>query len=72
MFAEDVGLACTTARDYRWVSSRRPKERRRADVSRTIHKVRARIPDEQEGFETVPLPPNPRGGQPRWTHDSAK
>lgn len=29
MFAEDVGLAYTTVRSYRWVSSRRPKERRR-------------------------------------------
>ncbi|MFF0065682.1 DUF6192 family protein [Streptomyces sp. NPDC005279] len=73
MFAEDVGLAYTTARGYRWVSSRWPKERRRADVSHTIHKVLARIPDEQERFEAVNNPPpNPRGGQPRWTHDSAK
>ncbi|MGR3875646.1 hypothetical protein ACUXZZ_44710 [Streptomyces graminifolii] len=36
MFAEDVGLAYTTVRSYRWVSSRWPKERRRADVSHTI------------------------------------
>ncbi|MFJ4632859.1 hypothetical protein [Streptomyces sp. NPDC088847] len=25
MFAEDVGLAYSTVRDYRWVASRRPK-----------------------------------------------
>ncbi|MFJ8487130.1 hypothetical protein ACIRBZ_01895 [Streptomyces sp. NPDC094038] len=33
MFAEDVGLSCSTVRDYRWVASRRPKEHRRTDVS---------------------------------------
>ncbi|MFD7447264.1 DUF6192 family protein [Streptomyces sp. NPDC059909] len=55
------------------MSSRRPKERRRADVSHTIHKVLASIPDEQERFDTVTNPPpSPRGGQSRWTHDSAK
>ncbi|MGP4009881.1 DUF6192 family protein [Streptomyces sp. 4N124] len=58
---------------YGWLSSRWPKERRRADVSHTIHKVLASIPDEQERFEAVSNPPpNPRGGPPRWTHDSAK
>ncbi len=73
MFAEDVGLAYTTVRGYRWVSSRWPKKRRRADVSHTIHKVLASVPDEQERFEAVNNPPpNPRGGPPRWTHDSAK
>lgn len=73
MFAEDVGLAYTTVRSYRWVSSRWPKERRRADVSHTIHKVLASIPHEQERFEAVNNPPpNLRGGQPRWTHASVK
>ncbi|WP_030683560.1 DUF6192 family protein [Streptomyces cellulosae] len=73
MFAEDVGLAYTTVRSYRWVSSRWPTERRRVDVSHTIHKILASIPDEQERFEAVTNPPpSPRGGQPRWTHDSAK
>lgn len=73
MFAEDVGLAYTTIRDYRWVASRWPKEHRRADVSHTIHKILASIADEQERFEAVNNPPaNPRGGPARWTHDSAK
>ncbi|MFF7884118.1 DUF6192 family protein [Streptomyces sp. NPDC020794] len=73
MFGEDVGLACRTVRSYRWVSSRWPKERRRADVSHAIHKVLAGIPAEQERFEAVNNPPpSPRGGPPRWTHDSAK
>jgi hypothetical protein len=73
MFAEDVGLAYSTVRDYRWVASRWPKERRRADVSHTIHKILASLPDERERFEAVDNPPaNPRGGPARWTHDSAK
>jgi hypothetical protein len=73
MFAEDVGLAYSTVRDYRWVASRWPKERRRQGVSHTIHKILASIPDEQERFEAVDNPPsNPRGGPARWTHDSAK
>ncbi|WP_329453721.1 DUF6192 family protein [Streptomyces sp. NBC_01724] len=73
MFAEDVGLAHTTIRDYRWVASRWPKEHRRADVSHAIHKILASIPDGQERFEAVNSPPpHPRGGPARWTHDSAK
>ncbi|MEU2867490.1 DUF6192 family protein [Streptomyces mirabilis] len=72
-FAEDIGLSYATVRDYRWVASRWPAKCRRADVSHTIHKVLASILDEQERFEAVNNPPpNPRGGQPRWTHDSAK
>ncbi|MEV4449706.1 DUF6192 family protein [Streptomyces mirabilis] len=73
MFAEDVGPAYSTVRDYRWVASRWPKERRRTGVSHTIHKILASIPNEQERFEAVDNPPpNPRGGPARWTHDSAK
>ncbi|MEH0573127.1 MULTISPECIES: DUF6192 family protein [Streptomyces] len=73
MFAEDIGLAYTTVRDYRWVSSRWPKQRRRPDVSHTIHKILAAIGDEAERFEAVNNPPpHPRYGTPRWTHDSAK
>jgi hypothetical protein len=72
-FAEDIGLSYATVRDYRWVSSRWPAQRRRADVSHTIHKILASIPDEQERFEAVGNPPpNPRGGPPCWTYDSAK
>lgn len=29
LFAEDIGLSYSTVRDYRWVASRWPKERRR-------------------------------------------
>ncbi|MFH9426628.1 DUF6192 family protein [Streptomyces sp. NPDC017529] len=73
MFAEDIGLAYTTVRDYRWVASRWPRRHRRADVSHTIHKILANIPDEAERFEAVTNPPpSPRDGTARWTHDSAK
>ncbi|MFD9863442.1 DUF6192 family protein [Streptomyces alboflavus] len=73
MFAEDVGMAYSTIRDYRWVASRWPKQHRQAGVSHTIHKVLASIPDETERFEAVNNPPpHPRGGPARWTHDSAK
>ncbi|MFD0312462.1 DUF6192 family protein [Streptomyces sp. NPDC127119] len=54
MFAEDVGLAYSTVRSYRWVTSRWPKERRRADVSHTVYKILASVPGEQERFEAVP------------------
>ncbi|MET7987378.1 DUF6192 family protein [Streptomyces sp. NPDC005281] len=47
------------------MSSRWPKQRRRADVSHTIHKVLASIPDEQERFEAVTNPP------PNVPHHSA-
>ncbi|WP_329375267.1 DUF6192 family protein [Streptomyces sp. NBC_01483] len=71
MFAEDVGLAYTTVRSYRWVSSRWPKECRRADVSHTIHKVLASVPDEQEPVRHLHahLPrvlKDQAPGQPQW------
>lgn len=73
LFAEDIGLSCSTVRDYRWVASRWPKERRRTDVSHTIHKILASILDPEERFEAVNNPPpNLRSRWPRWTHDSAK
>ncbi len=73
LFAEDIGLSYSTVRDYRWVASRWPKERRRTDVSHTIHQILASIPDPEERFEAVNNPPpHPRSGEPRWTHDSAK
>lgn len=65
MFAEDVGLAYSTVRDYRWVASRWPKEHRRADVSHTIHKILASIPDERERFEAVDNPRPVRAAGPR-------
>ncbi|MGW0275669.1 DUF6192 family protein [Streptomyces sp. NPDC003006] len=56
MFAEDIGLAHSTVRDYRWVASRWPKQHRRSDVSHTIHTILASIPDEAERFEAVNNP----------------
>jgi len=63
MLAEDVGLAHTTVRDYRWAASRRPRKHRRAHVSHTIHKILASLPDERKRFETAASPPaHPRAG----------
>ncbi|GGY61909.1 hypothetical protein GCM10010326_65960 [Streptomyces xanthochromogenes] len=55
LFAEDIG-AYTTVRGYRRVASRWPKERRRPEVSHTIHKILASIPDESERFEGSAAP----------------
>ncbi|MFE1841689.1 DUF6192 family protein [Streptomyces sviceus] len=57
MFADDVRLAYTTVRSYRWVASRWPKKRRQAGISHTIHQVLASVPDEQERVEAVTNPP---------------
>jgi len=42
MFAEDVGLACSTVRDYRWVASRWAKERRRRPAGTAAYLVTGR------------------------------
>ncbi|RPE38216.1 hypothetical protein EDD90_1092 [Streptomyces sp. Ag109_O5-1] len=65
MFAEDIGLAYSTVRNYRWVASRWPKECRRACVSHTIHKILSSIPEEQERFEAVDNPRPTRAAGPR-------
>ena len=56
-FAADVDLAQSMVRNYRWVSSHWPNRHRRAQVSYTIHKVLAGIPDERGCFEAT-LRPN--------------
>ncbi|MFJ9909777.1 DUF6192 family protein [Streptomyces sp. NPDC101152] len=53
LFAHDIGPSYSIVRDYRWLASRWPKERRRTDVSHTIHKILASIPEPAGRFEAV-------------------
>lgn len=66
--AEDIGLAYSSVRNARWVSSRWPVEHRQASVSFTVHRILASIDDEKERFTAVLNPPEKRG---RWTPDEA-
>ncbi|WP_369335576.1 DUF6192 family protein [Streptomyces sp. SID12501] len=70
MFAKDAVLAQTLACGDRRVSSHRSNMRRRAYVSYTTRKVLANISAERERFEAPR--PNPSGGPPRWTRNSAQ
>jgi hypothetical protein len=67
-FAADLDLAPSTMQDYRWVSSRWPKEWRVAGVCHTVHKILAAEPDEQTRWSILASPPEGRG---RWTLDEA-
>jgi hypothetical protein len=72
-FAEDIGLAYSTVRTYRWVASRWPSSRRRDGVSHTVHRILAGITEESKRFEVIGNPPAPEGGgEARWSHDAAK
>lgn len=67
--ADDIGLTFSTVKNARWTASRWPKEHRQAGVSFTIHRILARIEDEEERFTAITTPPE---GKPRWTADDAK
>ena len=69
MFAEEALLAQTLVCRHRKTSSNRSNMRLRAYVSYTMCKIPAGIPDERERFEAPR--PNPSGGPPRWTRNSA-
>ncbi|KAB2340549.1 DUF6192 family protein [Actinomadura rudentiformis] len=72
MFADDVGAALNTIRNYRWVSSRWPAQRRRKGVSHYVHAILASIPDEAERWEAIDNPPlDERTGTCRWTEKTA-
>ncbi|MEV8455459.1 DUF6192 family protein [Streptomyces sp. NPDC052095] len=72
-FADDIGVSRMTVEDWRWVSSRWPKEKRKDDVSHTVHKILASIPDEQERWVAIEDAPfNSRSGRKQWTTDGAK
>jgi hypothetical protein len=70
MFAEDVGLAYSTVRGYRWTSAKWPTERRVGGVSHEVHRILASAADP---FEVIGNPPvNPRTGRRQWFPDAAK
>ena len=67
--ADDIGLTVSTVKNARWTASRWPKDDRRAGVSFTIHRILARIEDEEDRFAAIKTPPE---GKRRWTADDAK
>lgn len=73
LFADDIGVSRATVADWRWVSSRWPKEKRKDGVSHTVHKILASIQDEEERWVAVEDAPfNPRSNRKQWTSDGAK
>jgi hypothetical protein len=73
MLAEDIGLSYAAVEGRRWTASRWPADRRREDVSYTVHRSLAHIENEDERFEAIANPPlDERTGQRRWTPDQAK
>lgn len=72
-YAEDLDIPVNTLVDQRWVASRWPKQHRQGDVSYTVHKALAAIPDEDERYAQILKPPfHKRSGRRRWTLDEAK
>lgn len=73
MFSDDVGAPLNSLLKWRWVSSRWPKEHRRANVSHSVHLVLAAVPDADQRFATIDEPPLiARTGERRWTMDEAR
>ncbi|MFC1415239.1 DUF6192 family protein [Streptacidiphilus cavernicola] len=66
--ADDIGLQVSTVESYRQAASRWPKERRQPGVSFTIHRILARIEDEEERFAAIKTPPQDKA---RWCADDA-
>ncbi|MEV0900055.1 DUF6192 family protein [Actinoplanes sp. NPDC049802] len=73
MFAEDIGVAPDTMKNWRWVASRWPAEQRRVEVPFHIHRVLASIADADRRFAVIGEPPVlTRTGERRWSEDEAK
>nr|WP_319720990.1 DUF6192 family protein [Streptomyces sp. MB09-01] len=66
--AEDIGLALSTLENARWTASRWPAEHRRPGESFRVHRVLARIEDEEQRFATIATPPE---GKSHWSVDDA-
>lgn len=66
-------VSCKTVEDWRWVSSRWPKDKRKDGVSHTVHRILASIADEEERWVSVEDAPfNSRACREQWTTDGAK
>ncbi|MFJ8112484.1 DUF6192 family protein [Streptomyces sp. NPDC096132] len=73
MLAEDIGLSYAAVASRRWTASRFPGNRRRDDVSYTVHRTLAHIADETERFDALEHPPLDESTVRRWwTPDAAK
>ncbi|MFI5672237.1 DUF6192 family protein [Streptomyces sp. NPDC051704] len=67
--SEDIGLSYSVVKNARWAASKWPKDRRRPEVSFTIHRILGSIEDEEERFAAVLTPPE---GKARWSVDDAR
>jgi hypothetical protein len=67
-YAEDVGLSAHSVENFRWTSSRWPRERRVAGISYTVHRILGSEGDEHKRFSLLAGPPKDGA---RWTPDEA-
>ncbi|WP_215453322.1 DUF6192 family protein [Streptomyces sp. ATCC 21386] len=67
--AADIGVTFSTVKNTRSTAAHWPKEHRQEGVSFTIHRILARIEDEEERFAAVRTPPE---GKTRWLPDDAR
>jgi hypothetical protein len=72
VFAEDIGVAAATVKDWRWTASRWPVAKRKDGVPFSIHRILASISDDAERWAAIEDPPFNRTGQRRWSQDGAK
>lgn len=73
MFADDIGVAPSTVKDWRWVASRWPRGKRKEGVAFSVHRILCSVSDEGERWAQIEDPPfNQRTGERRWTNDGAK
>ncbi|MEU0414802.1 DUF6192 family protein [Streptomyces griseorubiginosus] len=73
IYADDLGLALSTVRSYRFAAHRWPEGQRRHGVSHKVHYILAGIADDRLRFETIDAPPlDERARVRRWTTGLAK
>ncbi|KJY41437.1 hypothetical protein VR41_12600 [Streptomyces sp. NRRL B-1568] len=72
-FADEIGVALPTVLDWRYTANRWPAGKRHEDVSFTVHRILATIPDDAERWAAIEDAPfNQRTGRRQWTPDAAK